>query len=265
MNRAELKSAAKSQIKGNIGILFIITLIIAGISFGVSFVLYFIPGGSLVSSIIITPAFTLSISRVYLNLANGITPEANDAFSGFDDFWSSFKVSFLAGLFTFLWSLLFIIPGIIHGLSYSMAPYILAENKEKSAMDCIEESIEMTDGHKWDLFVLNLSFIGWILLEIITLGLASIWVTPYMSATGVNAYLSLKPRPTSFETTAEEVTYTPVDNDVKVIVRSTPSNGSYTTAYNTSATTDNTPNDISDNVTADNNADDNSNNDDSAV
>jgi hypothetical protein len=154
-----------------------------------------------------------------------------------------------------------------------MAPYILAENKEKSAMDCIEESIDMTDGHKWDLFVLNLSFIGWILLEIITLGLASIWVAPYMNATRVNAYLSLKPRPTSFETTAEEVTYTPDVNDVKVTVKNrvapTPSNSSYTIAYNTPDTTENTTNDCLDNTTTENDANGNDsediNDDNSAV
>lgn len=193
MDRAKLKVAAKIQIKGKIGILFVITLIIGMISGASSAILSFIPGGTLIVSIIITPAFTLSLIRVYLNVINGNTPKAGDAFCGYDDFWSAFKVNFLVGLFTFLWSLLLVIPGIIKSFSYSMSTFILAENKGKPALECINESKAMTEGHKMDLFVLGLSFIGWGFLCIITLGMASIWVMPYVQATYANAYNSLKP------------------------------------------------------------------------
>ena len=193
MNRAELKSAAKEQIKGKIGVLFLVTLIIALISGVAGAILSLVPFGGLVVSIIITPAFSLSVIRVYLNVVNGGQPEARDAFGGFDDFWAAFKVTFLVGLFTFLWSLLFIIPGIIKSYSYSMSLYILAENKGKPALECINESKAMTEGHKFDLFVLGLSFLGWALLCVITLGIAAIWVTPYMAATYANAYNLLKP------------------------------------------------------------------------
>ena len=160
MNRAELKAAAKAQISGKIGILFLVTLIIALISGVAGAILSLVPFGGLVVSIIITPAFSLSVIRVYLNVVNGGQPEARDAFCGFDDFWAAFKVTFLVGLFTFLWSLLFIIPGIIKSYSYSMSLYILAENKGKPALECINESKAMTKGHKFDLFVLGLSFLG---------------------------------------------------------------------------------------------------------
>ncbi len=193
MNRAELKAAAKNQIRGKIGIIFVIGLIIALISGVAGAILSFIPFGGLVASIIITPAFTLSMVRVFLNVVKGYHPSIEDAFSGFDDFWAAFKVNFLVGLFTFLWSLLFIIPGIIKAYSYSMSLYILAENKGKPALECINESMAMTEGHKMDLFVLGLSFIGWGLLCAITFGIAGIWVAPYMEATFANAYNSLKP------------------------------------------------------------------------
>ena len=193
MNRIELKKLAKEQIKGNIGILFVISLIISAISSLASLVLSFIPCGALVSAVIITPAFTLSIIRIFLNLTEGTKPTIADGFSGFDDFWSAFKVNLLTGLYTFLWSLLFVIPGIIKGYSYSMATYILAENKGKSATECINESKEMTNGHKMELFVLGLSFIGWGLLCFVTFGIATIWVIPYMQATYTNVYKSLKP------------------------------------------------------------------------
>lgn len=189
MNRQELKANAKLHIKGNIGILFVISLIVAVLSGLASFILSFIPYvGSLAATIIVTPAFTLSVYRVYLSLPSGRKPTAGDAFSGFDDFWSAFKVSFLVGLFTFLWSLLFVIPGIVKSYAYSMAPLILAENKGKPALECINESKQLTNGHKGELFVLDLSFIGWLLLGSITFGIALIWVIPYMSATEVNAY-----------------------------------------------------------------------------
>jgi uncharacterized membrane protein len=74
-----------------------------------------------------------------------------------------------------------------------MAMYVLAENKGMSATECINASKEMTNGHKMDLFVLSLSFIGWMILGSITLGIAYIWITPYMQATFTNAYNSLKP------------------------------------------------------------------------
>jgi len=193
MNRISLKLCAKQQIKGKIGILFAISFIIGLIILALELVLAFIPFGGLIMTIIVTPAFSLSIIRVYLNIIKGGNPNISDAFCGFDDFWSAFKVSFLVGIFTFLWSLLFIIPGIIKAFSYSMSSYILAENKGKPALQCIKESIAMTRGHKMHLFVLGLSFIGWILLCCVTFGLALIWVGPYMQTTFANAYNSLKP------------------------------------------------------------------------
>lgn len=88
-----------------------------------------------------------------------------------------------------------------------MSTYILAENKGKKALECIKESKEMTNGHKGELFVLGLSFIGWYLLGCITLGIAFIWILPYMSATYANAYQSLKPvvaEPAEEEAVVEE-------------------------------------------------------------
>ncbi len=196
MNRVELKTNAKAQIKGKIGILFVITLVIGLVSGLATFLLNLIPVvGSLAATVIVTPAFALSVYRIYVNLFYGKEPEVKDAFSGFDDFWSAFKVNFLVGLFTMLWSLLFVIPGIVKAYSYSMSFYILAENKGKPALECIKESKAMTEGYKMDLFVLSLSFIGWLLLVGITFGIAAIWVVPYMQATLANAYQSLKKAP----------------------------------------------------------------------
>lgn len=195
MNRAELKASARESIRGKIGILFLIWLIISVISSVAGGLLSLVPFGGIIASVVVTPAFALSVVRVYLDVVKGNTPDAGDAFSGFDDFWSAFKVQFFVGLFTFLWSLLFFIPGIVKSYSYSMSMYILADNPGKGALECIKESQKMTDGHKMDLFVLHLSFIGWILVGCLTLGIALIWVVPHMSAAYANAYNSLKPAP----------------------------------------------------------------------
>ncbi len=195
MNRKELKANARAQIKGKIGILFAVTLLIGLISAVVELFLSLIPFGGIIGSIVVTPAFALSTVRIYLMVVRGKTPEVGYIFSGFDDFFSAFKVTLLVGLYTFLWSLLFIIPGIIKSFSYSMSMYILADNKGKSARECIAESVDMTAGHKWELFVLNLSFIGWILLAPFTLGILLIWLIPYMNAATANAYEALKPVP----------------------------------------------------------------------
>ena len=195
MNRAELKAKAKAQIKGKIGIMFLITLIIGAISGAAAWVISLIPVvGRILATVVVAPAFALSVSRILLGITADVKPTVKDAFSGFDDYWSAIKLHVLVGLYTFLWSLLFVIPGIIKAIAYSMSTFVLAENKGMSARACIKASKEMTKGHKGELFVLELSFIGWFLLCFITLGIASIWVGPFMQVTFANAYNALKPQ-----------------------------------------------------------------------
>ena len=193
MDRKKLKAQAKAQIKDKIGILIAVTLVIGAITGAASFLASLIPGVGMVVSIILTPAFALSTVRIYLMVVRGGTPEIKDSFSGFDDFFSAFKVTLLVGLYTFLWSLLFIVPGIIKGYSYSMSLFVLAENKGKSARECIAESKDMMEGHKMELFVLDLSFIGWYLLCSLTCGLAFLYVTPLVNAAHANFYEEIKP------------------------------------------------------------------------
>ena len=192
---AELKELAKEQIKGKIGILFLISLIISAITFAASSVLSLIPFiGPIAYEIFIGPAFILRIIRIYQTVANFNNPEVSDAFYGFEDFWTAFKALFFVGLFSFLWGLLFIIPGIIKSYSYSQTMMIVAENKGIGALDAINRSKEMMEGHKADLFILELSFIGWGILTILTLGIVGIWAIPYMETTLVNFYNEIKPK-----------------------------------------------------------------------
>lgn len=100
---------------------------------------------------------------------------------------------FLRDLFIGLWSLLLVIPGIIKAYQYRMVSYILADDPEISMMDALRKSKEMMKGHKWNTFVLDLSFIGWGLLGCITLGIVNIfYVNPYVQATNAELYLELK-------------------------------------------------------------------------
>ena len=103
------------------------------------------------------------------------------------------KTMFMRGLFTFLWSLLFVIPGIIKGYEYRMIPYILAENPGIDAKEAFAASKKMMDGNKWNAFVLDLSFLGWQLLSGHTCGILSIfYVNPYVSMTNAELYVALK-------------------------------------------------------------------------
>ncbi len=189
MDRVYIKSLAKEQIKGNIGILFVITVIFLGITTLACFIPFI---GGFAASFILAPAFELSLIIIFLDLTKGIRPIVSKVFDGFYDLWSIVKVYLFIALFTSLWGLLFIIPGIIKGYSYMMAPYILAENKGMGALEAIRRSKKMMHGHKMDLFVLQLSFIGWELLAYITFGLAYIWCFPYFRATLANFYNEIK-------------------------------------------------------------------------
>ena len=188
MTRVELKSAAKEQIKGKIGILFVMMLIIGALGVACSFV----PVIGAVGALIITPVFEVSICMIYLKLTKNEEIKVEDVFWGFSITGKSLWLYIITNFFIFLWSLLLVIPGIIKGFSYSMAPYILADNPELTANEALNKSKEIMDGHKFDLFVLQLSFFWWHMLVGITFGIASIYVIPYISATTANFYNSIK-------------------------------------------------------------------------
>ena len=92
----------------------------------------------------------------------------------------------------FLWALLFIIPGIVKAFAYALTPFLLVDCPELTALECIKLSNQMMKGHKFDLFYLYLSFIGWILLSILTLGIGLLWLTPYMQTAAASFYLDVK-------------------------------------------------------------------------
>ena len=108
------------------------------------------------------------------------------------NYWHKMWGMFLMHIFIFLWSLLFIIPGIIKMFSYAMTPYILEENPELSAGEAIDRSRAMMKGHKFDLFWLWLSFIGWLILSLLTLGIGGLWLGPYQQTAIAAFYEDVK-------------------------------------------------------------------------
>ena len=107
-------------------------------------------------------------------------------------YWHKVWGMFLMELFVALWSLLFLIPGIVKMFSYAMTPFILEENPELTANEAIDRSRAMMKGHKFDLFWLYLSFIGWFLLGMITLGVAYLWIYPYIQTATAAFYEDVK-------------------------------------------------------------------------
>ena len=101
-------------------------------------------------------------------------------------------VPLLTSIFTFLWSLLLIVPGIIKSYAYAMANYISLDHPEYTPNNCIDYSQDMMDGHKMELFLLDLSFIGWILLGILSFGIGMLWVTPYLQTSHAVFYEKIK-------------------------------------------------------------------------
>ena len=135
----------------------------------------------------------VGLNMAYLHITRGDKEVTiGSAFEGCYDFKSNLVLGLMHNLIIWLWSLLLIIPGIIKGFSYSMAYYIKADHPEYGWRECLEKSETMMKGYKFKYFLLNLSFIGWILLSIVTFGLASFWVSAYMSTASAVFYDELK-------------------------------------------------------------------------
>ena len=145
---------------------------------------------------VVSAATMYGISRYLLKFVRGGQPVIGEIFGGFtrgaETFGRAVLLQLLIAVFTALWSLLFVIPGIIAAYRYSMAFYIMADNDNISAADALNASKEMMRGHKWELFKLHLSFIGWIILCIITCGIGFIFLSPYMNAAQADFYEYLR-------------------------------------------------------------------------
>ena len=142
--------------------------------------------------LVIGGPISLGYVKFNLNMVNGATPDFSDLFSQFHRFKEAFCAHFLRGFYIVLWTLCFVIPGIIATYSYALVPYILYENPGMPATEVISASKRMMEGNRWRLFCLNISFIGWGFLAVFTLGIGFLWLKPYMEASYAAFYEELK-------------------------------------------------------------------------
>jgi uncharacterized membrane protein len=135
---------------------------------------------SIVIGTILLLPLSYSIKVIFLDLNRGQELNASDLFGGFKDYGRILLTMLLTDIYIFLWSLLFVIPGIIKYYSYSMVPYVLRDYPDLSFDEAIEQSMHMMSGFKSKLFMLDLSFIGWAILCVFTLGIGFFWLIPYV-------------------------------------------------------------------------------------
>lgn len=148
-------------------------------------------GGNVISLLLIP--FSVAMAGFFLNAIRGFNPAWKSLYKeGIDRFGKYFVTGILTDLFIFLWSLLFIIPGIIKAFEYSQVYYIVHDNPNLTPSQARDISRRMTDGFKGELFILDLSFILWFLLVACTAGIAYIYVGPYMYTTQAMCYENLK-------------------------------------------------------------------------
>jgi uncharacterized membrane protein len=167
-----------------------------GLSIGALILFMLLSGaatGTFFGALLLAPPLAVGYSYFCLKIFRGEKGEIGELFQGFQNFGKSVGGMLWMYLFICLWSMLFWIPGIIKALSYFMTPYILAECPNVKAKEALKLSMRMTQGHKGDIFVMGLSFIGWMILSGMTAGILYIvYVGPYMNTSFAGLYEELK-------------------------------------------------------------------------
>lgn len=163
-NKINIPDEMKQTLLAILGVVLVIALIF-------SVTMFFI--GSIISA---------GYAKFNIDLVNNENPSIVTLFKYFKHWKRLVYTNFLVFIKVFLWMLLFIIPGIIASYRYAMVPYILAENPNLQANEVLDLSSKMMKGNKWRLFCLQLSFIGWGLLALLTLGIGFIFLTPWQVA-----------------------------------------------------------------------------------
>ena len=208
---SEIRGEARSLMSGNWGsavaIAFVYFIIVGGASFAAAFIGTIADQQindthgmitrvlDLLTNLFILYPFAFSLVLLFIGFVRGEDKlSVGGLFKAFKSphYFNSIGVYFLMGLFTALWTMLFIIPGIVKSLSYALAPYILADNPELSANEAIDESIAMMDGHKMDLFLMQLGYAALAMLSLLALGIPLLWLDPYYKVVYAKFYEEVK-------------------------------------------------------------------------
>lgn len=200
---SELRRQAADALTGNWGTAAIITLAYSILSGGTSSAAQYINPSFAIISILLIPLH-YGYAVLFLDLLRGTKLDFGRLFDGYRDFGRILGTGFIQAVYTLLWMLLFIIPGIVKSYSYAMTPFILKDYPELQYDSAITKSMEMMSGYKMKLFLLDLGFIGWAILCLLTLGIGFLFLGPYMQASRAGFYQSLKQeRGESIEVIAE--------------------------------------------------------------
>jgi uncharacterized membrane protein len=187
---AEIRALGRESLRGNWLMAILVSLVSSIIMFIASWIdqtaLFFI------ASLLISGPMTYGLASYFLQLFRRQQPKFSVLFTGFQFFGATILLNLLLFIFILLWSLLLFIPGIIAALRYSMSWYILYDNPGIKPIDAIRKSKEIMYGYKWKLVKLYLSFIGWFILSVITLGIGFLWYTPYVIASMSAFYEQVK-------------------------------------------------------------------------
>lgn len=176
---SEYKSLARENLKNNWGSAILVCLITALIGI----VLGIIPFVGPIVSALLSGQLIVAELIYFIKLNSKSSPKVREMFDGFSKNWlNNFITHLVYSIYIVLWTLLFIIPGIIKAYSYSMTMFLKAKNPELKTKEAITMSRKIMDGKKWKLFCLEFSFIGWALLSIITLGIGFLFLAPYVQA-----------------------------------------------------------------------------------
>jgi len=150
-------------------------------------------GATLIGALLLGGPFWAGYHWFCLAQIRGQHPSVSSLFDGFQkSFVTNIAAYLLVSIFTALWSLLLVIPGIVKSYSYAMVPFILNDNPDMEVTKAIDESRYLMDGNKWRLFCLDFSFIGWYLLTSVTFGVAGLWVSPYSVCARAQFYETIK-------------------------------------------------------------------------
>lgn len=198
LSNSEIRAEARNQLRGRWGnailgflIFSLVTTILCSIPATIA--LFFAPFLAPILVLVVSAPMNVGLIRFFLQFKRTNEDVPYEVlFSGFQNLGTAFLTQLLVGIYTFLWSLLFIIPGIIAAFSYSQALFIVADNPNISASEAITMSKEMMSGYKFKLFCLNLSFIGWAILSVFTMYIGCLWLNPYIQLSTINFYEDLR-------------------------------------------------------------------------
>lgn len=191
---SQMRAAARTALSGKWGGAVLLTLIYMLVMGAVPVAAgyYLFNGSDSILQFLLLPLSYSFVVAFLENGRNGNEYKVNQLLEGFYDYKRILLTFLLVGVYTLLWMLLFVIPGIIKSYSYSMTAYILKDNPDLKYNGAIERSMAMMKGHKFDLFYLQLTFIGWGLLCLLTCGIGFLWLSPYMSSAMANFYEDVK-------------------------------------------------------------------------